>query len=370
MYKKIAAGAIALLAACSLNAATNPGKALQTGHEYLITTNYPDNLDVVDMQSDVLYKTCQLPASSTPGMIQMSPDRKIAYVLVNHYADVYGVDIDTCEPVFHAHLAQKFAENARSMWGMTVSHDGKEIYVVANPTMVFTDHYEVQQPRLDVYASNGGMSAKPIRSFPAPRQLTIMQSGNDGSLYVIGPDIYKVDTKTGKFDVIIPSRNWKRPNYSPPDVLYVWNQQTYQNEFAVLYTAAKFKDDKKDLATADNVYGFFSIDLATGKTTTQDFAPLTEVYFTGMRSPKDPNLIFTVLHRFAKYDIKQQKLLKAALLDHTYYCVTLNKAGNKAYLTGTLNDVAIFDTDKMESIGNVKLPGGDMAATTTQAFIR
>jgi hypothetical protein len=89
-----------------------------------------------------------------------------------------------------------------------------------------------------------------------------------------------------------------------------------------------------------------------------------------MRSPKDPNLMFTVLHRFVKYDIAQEKLLKAAPLDHTYYCVTLNKAGNKAYLTGTLNDVAIFDTDKMERIGNVKLPGGDMSVTSTQAFIR
>jgi quinohemoprotein amine dehydrogenase beta subunit len=370
MPKKIIAGAIALFAACSVNAASNPEKALQSGHEYLITANYPDNLHVVDMQSDTLYKTCTMPATTGPGLIQLSPDRKIAYVLGNHYSDVYGVEIDNCKQVFHASLAQKFAENSRSLWGMTVSHDGKEIYVVNNPTLVFTDHYEVQQPRLDVYAADGGLNAKPVRSFPAPRQLTIMQSGNDGSLYVAGADIYKVDTKTGKFDVVIPSRNWKRPNYTPPDVLYIWNQQTYSNEFLLLYTTARFKDDKQDLATADNLYGFFSVDLATGKTTTQDFGELTEIYFSGMRSPKDPNIIYGVLQRLTKYDIKQQKLIKAANLDHSYYCVTLNKAGSKVYLTGTFNDVAIFDADKMERIGNVKLPGGDMGVTSTQAFIR
>ena len=54
-----------------------------------------------------------------------------------------------------------------------------------------------------------------------------------------------------------------------------------------------------------------------------------------MRSPKDPNLMYGVLNRLAKYDIKEQKLLKAASLDHSYYCIALNKAGSKVYLGGT-----------------------------------
>nr|BFE89477.1 hypothetical protein GCM10020185_00130 [Pseudomonas brassicacearum subsp. brassicacearum] len=37
-----------------------------------------------------------------------------------------------------------------------------------------------------------------------------MQSGDDGTLYVAGADIYKVNVQTGKFDVLIPSRNWKK----------------------------------------------------------------------------------------------------------------------------------------------------------------
>ncbi len=373
MHKKVLAGAVALFAVCSFNATAatvEGGKALKAGSEYLVTVNYPNNLHVVDMQNDKLYKTCQIPGGFGPGTIQLSPDRSIAYVLANHYADIYGIELDSCKQVFHASLAQKFSENARSMFSMTVSHDGKEVYAVANPTMVFTDHYEVQNPRLDVYAANGGLNAKPIRSFPAPRQLSIMQSGDDGSLYVVGPDIYKVDPKTGKFDVLIAARNWTRPNYAAPDVLYPWNQQTYRHEFALVYSTAKFKDEKKDLATADYLFGFFSIDLATGKTETVDFGPVTEVYFSSMRSPKDPNVIFSVLNNLTKFDIKQQKPVKTATLDHAYYCLTLNKAGNKLYLTGTLNDVAIFDADTMERIGDLKLPGGDMATTTTQAFIR
>ncbi|MGY4665221.1 quinohemoprotein amine dehydrogenase beta subunit [Pseudomonas chlororaphis] len=364
--------ASAVLGACSLSvlADDNSDKALNAGHEYMVTTNYPNNLHVIDLASDTLYKTCKMPDAFGPGTVQLAPDRKVAYVLNNHYADVYGVELDSCKQVFHASITQQPGEKARSMFAFTVSHDGKELYTVANPTLMLNDRYEVRQPRLDVYATDGGLKAKPVRSFPAPRQLTIMQSGDDGSLYVAGADVYKVDVKTGKFDVLIPSRHWKRPNYSAPDVLYVWNQQTWRHDFSLLYTAAKFKDQKQDPASAEYLYGLFSIDLKTGKSETTDFGPLTEIYFSGMRSPKDPNLMFGVLNRLAKYDIQQKKLLQAATLDHSYYCISFNKAGSKIYLAGTFNDVAIFDADSLKQIGSIKLPGGDMAITTAQVFER
>jgi len=359
-----------LLGMGSLTVLADENPALQPGHEYMLTTNYPNNLNVIDLASDSLYKTCKMPDAFGPGTIQLSPDRKTAYVLGNHYADVYGFELDSCKQVFHASITQQPGEKARSMFAFTVSHDGKELYAIANPTLMLNDRYEVKEPRLDVYATDAGLDARPVRSFPAPRQLTIMQSGDDGTLYVAGADIYKVNVKTGKFDVLIPSRHWKRANYSAPDVLYVWNQQTYRHDFSLLYTTARFKDQKQDPATADLLYGLFSIDLKTGKTETTDFGPLTEIYFSGMRSPKDPNLMFGVLNRLAKYDIKHKKLLQSATLDHSYYCISFNKDGSKIYLAGTFNDVAIFDADSLKQIGSIKLPGGDMAITTAQVFVR
>lgn len=362
--------AFAVLSVCSFNVLADETTPLKAGHEYMVTPNYPNNLHVIDLATDTVLKTCKMPDAFGPGTVQLSPDRKIAYVLNNHYADVYGVELDSCKQVFHASISQQPGEKAKSMFAFTVSHDGKELFTVANPTLMLNDRYVVQQPRLDVYATDAGMNAKPVRSFPAPRQLTIMQSGDDGTLYVAGADIYKVDVNTGKFDVLIPSRHWKRANYSAPDVLYVWNQQTYTRDFSLLYTAAKYKDKKQDPATAEYVYGLFSVDLKTGKTEATDFGPLTEIYFTGMRSPKDPNLMFGVLNRLAKYDIKEKKLLQAAKLDHSFYCISFSKDGRKIYLSGTLNDIAIFDVESMKQVGNIKLPGGDMALNSSQVFIR
>ncbi|WP_137885688.1 quinohemoprotein amine dehydrogenase subunit beta [Pseudomonas sp. 2FE] len=366
----IAAALAALVTSWSVAALAETGPALQSGHEYMVVGNYPNNLHLVDTQTDKLYKTCSLPDAFGPGTAQIAPDHKTAYILNNHYGDIYGVDLDSCKLVFHAALAQKPGERARALFSIAISPDGKEIYSVANPTQLGLDHYEVQAPRLQVYAADGGLAAKPLRSFPAPRQVTVMQTGDDGTLYMAGADIYKVDVNTGKVGVAVPSRNWKRPLYSPPDVLYAWAQQPYTRDFSILYTAAKFKDEKQDMATAEFVYGFFNIDLATGKSETVDFAPLTEIYFTAMRSPKDPNLIYGVLNRLTKYDIKQQKLLEVGELDHSYYLVALNKSGSKVYLTGTFNDVAVYDADSLKKLTNIKLPGGDMAIASSQIFTR
>lgn len=349
-------------------AAAEHGPALKSGHEYMIATNYPNNLHVIDLANDTLYKTCQLPDAFGPGVAQVAPDGKTAYILNNHYGDLYGVDMDDCRTVFHARLAVKPGEQAKAMFSIALSPDGKELYSVANPTQILNDRYLVQPPRLQVYATDGGLDAKPIRSFPVPRQISIMQAGADGTLYMAGRDIYKLDVATGKYSVALPTGSWDRPLYSPPDLLYLWPHQSLRNEFSLLYTAAKFKDDKQDLATADYLYGYVSIDLTSGKTETVDFAPLTEIYFTGVRSPKDPNLMFGVLNRLAKYDIKEQKLLKAADLAHTYYCIAFNKSASKLYLAGTFNDIAVYDPDSLELLGNITLPGGDMAITTTQVF--
>ncbi|WP_277051965.1 quinohemoprotein amine dehydrogenase subunit beta [Zestomonas thermotolerans] len=360
---------LALLAALQAHADTS-GKALVKGHEYMAVTNTPNNLHLIDLKTESVYKTCEMPDRFGPGTLFISPDKTRAYVLNNNYRDIYGVELDTCKQVFHARLAQKAGEDARSMFSFTVSADGKELYAVANPMQRAIDHYVVGEPRMQVYSTDAGLDAKPLRSFPVPRQSYVMQAADDGSLYLAGPDIYKIDPKTGERTVALASRNWQRPGYSAPDVLYFWPHQQPNRDFTLLYTAARFADEKQDPETAEYLYGYMNINLKTGKTEVRDFAPLTELYFTGLRSPKDPNLMYGVLNRLTKYDIAKQQLIKAQELDHSYYCIAFNHAGDKVYLAGTFNDIGIHDAESLEKIGSIKLPGGDMAVSTTQVFIR
>lgn len=346
------------------------GPALKAGQEYMVVASYPNQLHVIDAEKDSLYKSCDMPGRFGPGAIQVAPDHKTAYVLNNGYEDIYGVNMDTCEVTFHAKMSQASNERTKTLYAFALSYDGKELYTVQNPTILRSDHYEVQPTRLAVYDTSAGLKAKPIRTFPSPRLVTAMQVGKDGGLYMAGADIYKMDVHTGEYEVAVPSRNWQRERYVQPDVLNVWAVQTPTEDFTILYTTARFQEGSEDLNTADWLYGYFNINLATGETTTQDFAPITEIYFTGTRSPKDSNIMYGVLNRLAKYDIEKQELLGVAELDHSYYCITPNNDGSKVYLAGTYNHVAVYDADTLEHLKTITLPGGDMSTTTAQVFIR
>ena len=312
------AAALACLAAGTLHAAANESLALKPGSEYLMVANYPNNLNVVDLASETVYKTCALPDAFGPGVTQIAPDRRTAYILNNRFGTIYGVDLDTCKLTVRAEMSQGDNERAKSIAYFTISPDGKELYAVQNPTTINRDHYRVGEPRFAVYDTGAGLEARPVRTFPAPRQANIMQSGDDGAVYLAGPNIYKVDVKTGAMTVALPIRDWQRSTHAPLDVLYLWPVQTPTRDFTILYTTAKFQDDKQDMATAEYQYGFLNVNLKNGETEAREFGPLTEIYFTGIRSPKDRNIIYGLLHRLTKYDIAQQKLLQAAELDHTY----------------------------------------------------
>lgn len=346
----------------------NTDKALKKGNEYMVLTNYPNNLQIIDVGSNEVYKTCAMPGHYGPGQVQMSPDKSRAYVLTNSFKEIYGINVDTCEMEFKARFAQEPGEDARSMFSMAVSADGKEVYTVTNPTKKFADHYRVQEPRLQVYSANDGLNAKPIRVFPAPRQTYVMQAADDGSLYVAGADFYKVDVQTGKFDVAIPLRNWDLEGYGQPDVLYFWPHQQYNRDFSILYTAPLLGDD--GVTEEDYVYGFINVNLKTGELERKDFASVSEVYFTGMKHPKDSNKMYGVLNHLNVYDIEKKEQLKSQDLDHTYYNINFNKAADRIYLAGTANDVSVHDAQSLEKVASIELEGGDQAITTAQMFIR
>ncbi len=359
-----------LLPALASATPVTPDKALVKGGEYLVVATKPDILNVVDLGSDTLYKTCPVPGVVAPGTLVMSPDGVTAYLVTNRFDEVHGIDLDTCQVVFQAKMAQAANERAKALFAVTLSNDGRQLYVIQTPTTLHADHYRAGEPRLAVYDARAGANARPQRTMPAPRQVTVMATGHDGSLFMVGPDIYKFNPETGQHTVAIPSRNWQRPRYAPPDVLSVWPLKNANDDFTILYTTAKFKGKTDDLENADWVYGYFNVNLKTGETETRDFAEFTEIYFTGVRSPKDPNLMFGVLNRLAKYDIRQKKLIGAADIPHSFYTISMNRTGSKVYLGGTWNNLAVYDADKLQPLTTVVLPGGDMGAASPQVFVR
>ncbi len=355
-----------------------PGMALAGGskkddsvapRDYMVVVNRPANLHLIDLARREILKTCRLQFHPSPGTVVMSPDNEVAYVLGNRFADVYGIELDSCDLVFSTRQSEG-DERVRSMGSLAVSPDGRELYTHQVPSLLLLDRYEVRDTRVAVFDTSAGLDARPERRFPAPRQVSIMATGRDGSLYLGGPDMYRMDVVSGAVKTIIESRSLDHPLYSTRDILTFWPIGSVSREFIRMYTVAKFPDTERDMAKASWLWGYERVDLDTGEVTQGEFAPLEVVLFTGMTRPGKPNQIYAVLTQLQKFDIAQQRLVKSVDLDHSYYCINFSTNGDEIYLAGTLQDVAVYASDSLQKIGSIELPGGNMAATTPQVFRR
>jgi quinohemoprotein amine dehydrogenase beta subunit len=341
----------------------------QPQRDFMAVANRPNQVSLIDLEERKLVRTCPLPGRFGAGTLQMSPDKRTAFVLSNHFENIYGVNLDTCAITFSA-IQSEGNTRIKTTAGFAVSPDGTELYVHQNPSLLLRDRYEVQEPRVAVYRIADGLQAKPVRSFPAPRQVILLQTDAKGTLYLAGRDIYSMDVKTGAYDVKLESQSRKEPRYGQRDVLSIWPLGQQSGEFIRMYTVQRYADETKKPETAEYMWGYERIDLATGEASTRDFGPLNVVLFSGMTRPHHPNEMFGALSQLQKFDVEKQTLVKSVDLEHSYYCVNFSSDGSRVYLAGTFNDIAIYDAETLEKLGNIQLPGGDQSLATAQVFPR
>jgi hypothetical protein len=206
---------------------------------------------------------------------------------------------------------------------------------------------------------------------PAPRQVTIMKTGADGTLFLGGPDITAMNPETGESRVALASRNRVDPAFGPRDVLTVWNIGDSSGEFVRMFSAPRWKPGAEgDAAQAELVWGYEKVDLASGRASDAVVGPLLNGLFTGMTRPGHPDQFYGTLTQLQRFDVPNARIDKSVDLEHSYYAIDFGTDGNTLYLTGTFNDIAIYDADSMTKLGNIVLPGGDMATGVPKIFRR
>ena len=336
--------------------------------DYMATVSRPNIVNLIDLHDNEVVRRCEIPGGAAPGTLVVSPDGNVAYALGAAFGDVYGVDLDSCEIVFST---QQSDGNVRvnSIGSLAISPDGSEIYTHQNRVTLNSDHYHVEPSQIAVFDTSAGLDSRPVRTFEAPRQVTIMRTGNEGALYLGGPDIYRMDVSSGEYEVVLVSRNREDPRYTQRDILSVWPLGEVNNEFVRMYSVARFQEGSEDLDSADWLWGHESVDLATGEVAEREFGPLNTVLFTSIPRPGFPDKVYGVLSQLQEFDASTESLVRTVELDHTYYCVNFSTDGSRLYLSGALSDVAVFNADTLEKITNIQL-SGDMGMANSYVFSR
>jgi quinohemoprotein amine dehydrogenase beta subunit len=361
-----------LLLASGCEQAPDAGAGGPAERDYMVTVSRPNTLNLIDLHQNKVVRQCEIPSAPAPGTAVMSPDNNIAYVLADGFSNVYGFRLADCELVFSS---QQGGGNLRvkTFASLAISPDGSEIYTHQNRVQLLSDHYLMQEPLLAVFDTAAGLDSPPVRTFAAPRQVTTMATGADGQLYLGGPDIYRMNVETGEYTVALASRTLEDPNYSPRDILTVWPLGKVNDELIRMYSVAKFRSAEaaaaQDMENADFLWGYELVNLKTGETESRDFGPLEVVLFTGMRRPGQLDRVYAALNELKVFDVNTQSVLHTLALDHAYYCINFSTDGSRFYLSGALNDVAVYDADSLEKLANITLDG-DMGLANSRIFKR
>lgn len=336
--------------------------------DYLITSLHSNMLVLVDVKARKVERTYVLPSApgNTPATLVMSPNGKVAYVLHNRWETVSGIDLDTGNEVFRADLSSK-GVRAKSTFALDVSPDGKEIAIFVDPVKLLSSEYVVQDTYIAVYDTAGGLGAKPLRTFPAPRRTTLLAYSPDGSrLYAMSWDILVMDPKDGRVVGKHPVRNWERKNFGEPDTLAVWPLWHASNVYSFPYGV--MRTDKKLDASDAMKSGIFTLDLANDEVAYKEFENSSVVLFSSVINPVRRKEVYSVYTTLSKIDIDKGKLLKRVDLEQTYYVVQVSRDGKELYLGGAGPTIAIFDTLTLKRLGTIRMPADSDQATATMRF--
>jgi quinohemoprotein amine dehydrogenase beta subunit len=336
--------------------------------EYLITANKPNNLHVINTKTHEVVSSFEIPGDGAPGTISVAPDGSVAYIITDHMDSIVGINLDTGEQVFRAEASYDDVR-VKHMFAMTVSRDGKELYSFQTPVRILPGDYEVLDTQIAVYKTDAGVDAKPVRVFPAPRQISVLAPSVDGkTIYGLGPSVYGFNAKTGEIEVSHPLREWDRPNYGVPDVLAVW--PTYENNDVL---TAPYFVQRKDKAPDDPAAfktGMVTLDLKSGEFETGDFENTSVLIFSTVMNPVNRNEAYGVYTHLTKIDWAKKELADRIDMDHTYYAINVSSDGKTLYMGGTMDDVVAYDAATLKELWRVKIPGGGDQGLTSLRIIK
>ncbi len=336
--------------------------------EYILTAVKPNRIVLVDPAARKVERSYVVPGPAGMNGLVPSPDGKIAYIVTNRWGSLVGIDLDDGREVFRADFSEGDLR-VRNTFGLDISPDGKELFVLQSPVRLGLGEYEVQDVRIAVYRADAGLNAKPVRLLPAPRRTTNLMFAPDGSrLWAVSWDVHALDPKDGRIVETHKVANWGRPGYAQPDVFGVWNQFEQANVFANPYFVPRTDVPPTDPSAMKT--GMMTLDLATGAFAMEDFENTSAVIFSSVVNPANHKEVFSVYTQLSKTDLAEKRLVQRVQLPHTYYAINMSGDGKEIYVGGTMDDIGVYSADTLERIGEIKMPDGADMGTAWLRMVR
>lgn len=346
----------AAVCATVLTAALTAFAPVAAAADYLLAVTRPNTLHVVDVAARKVARSIPIPGDGIPGGFALADDGKVAYVLTNRFESVSGIDLETGKQVFRADMSSSDIR-VKSMFGLTVSRDGKQLYVHQIPTRLKRTEYESLDTRIAVYNTADGIGAKPVKTFPAPRRISVMAPGaGPDRVVALGWDLYVFDASRGVIDKTFPLRHWQRKDFGEPDILNMWYQYEQAGVLSTPYYAPK--TDVDPASPEAFKVGVMTFDLKREEMALTDLANAETAIFSSVVNPVKRSEVFTVMNQLFRADLDKKTFTQRLDLPQTYYAINISSDGRELYLGGALDSIAVYDAATFSKLADIPLPGG------------
>lgn len=335
---------------------------LALAKEYVVVGSYGNKLHLVDPIALRVTRTYQIPGPGTgPTEMVPSPDGRVMYALTNRWQSVSGIDLESGEEVFRADLNVGDVR-VHALFGLEVSPDGKQLFVVEQRYRAWSDHFEVLAPVIAVYRTNGGRAAVPDKLIPTPRQIQHLAVATDGrTLYAHGIDLYAIDIATGAVRQTYPVANWVRTGYGPADSIgWLGEQLNSSRVYAIPFYAQR--RDTASAATAQSTrdVGLLTADLKSGVVSLDFFGSESDAdgLISASVNPTDRNQAIAIGgEQLFKIDRRTRHIVaRAPTSGILFYVDAISSDGQRVYTGGGNCRVGIYRTRDLGELGLVELP--------------
>lgn len=332
---------------------------------YLLASTHPNNIVVVDTETDTVVKDIALDGRGPTLYIAPNPAQpQFAYVVNNLARSVAMVDLDEGKQVKSFDLSSD-NELVRTM-AIDVNTQGTRLFIHEMPVEQDLGRYTAKHNRIRVIDLT---TNETLTTFPAPRQVMGLASSKDGRrlyLFSVGQDIFVHSTDDGRLLDVIPLANRNITGIARTDGIPMGG--TYQ-ESGHLVSFGTFTTDS---ITKQVTLGIGSLDLTQEDPELKvvELQPFVEGEYviTGALS-RHTNKVYFAYNHLWKVDPITRHIEKKVPLSNTYFAPLVHPEGEKVYCGSNWSDVAVFDADTLEELKKIPLGHSQTGGVSVLRFV-
>jgi hypothetical protein len=325
-----------LLASCA------SGQVRERGDLFVIGI-HPHSILVIDSARDEV--VAEIPTKGhSPKEFVPSPDGKRVYVTTEARQQIEVVNLTTHEVEDVIKLA---APGIRlNIYGMTLSRKADRLFVHVLQAKLLPDEYRVLPPQIWSVDLRTHQTQK-ILELPEA-VVSLFAPTDENRLIAWGRDLYYIDLTQKRITSKIPLMSRDSPNRGALDTLPFFLQYEQSGIVSIPY----FTNDpilKKELM------GLANLNVDTGKLELLELGPAIPVYSSVVSS--DRKRAYLVMNQLVVVDLEGKKVVAVKNLERTKYVANISRDGKKLYLPSAGAFLDIYDTQTLQMIKRVALPG-------------